>query len=51
MAKIPFPFSHTLSTMPLQLLHYDVWRPSSVASFQGYANYVNFVSDVSDVLN
>ncbi|PKU86178.1 Retrovirus-related Pol polyprotein from transposon TNT 1-94 [Dendrobium catenatum] len=45
--KLPFTSSISRSSSVLQLIHSDVWGPSSVISLQGYKYYIIFVDDFS----
>jgi histone deacetylase 1/2 len=44
--QLPYSTSHHVSTMPLELIHSDVWGPA-IASSGGYKYYVSFVDDYS----
>jgi histone deacetylase 1/2 len=44
--QLPYTASHRVSTMPLELIHSDVWGPA-IASSGGYTYYVSFVDDYS----
>jgi histone deacetylase 1/2 len=44
--QLPYNVSHRVSTMPLELVHSDVWGPA-VASSGGFKYYVSFVDDYS----
>ena len=44
--QLPYNLSHHVSTMPLELIHSDVWGPA-IASSGGYKYYVSFVDDYS----
>jgi histone deacetylase 1/2 len=44
--QLSYTASHRVSTMPLELIHSDVWGPA-VASSGGYKYYVSFVDDYS----
>lgn len=43
--KLPFPVSYTAATAPFQLIHSDVWGPTSVPSFGGFHYYICFIDD------
>jgi histone deacetylase 1/2 len=44
--QLPYNLSNRVSTMPLELVHSDVWGPA-VASSGGFKYYVSFVDDYS----
>jgi histone deacetylase 1/2 len=44
--QLPYTLSHCVSTMPLQLIHSDVWGPA-IASSGGFKYYVSFIGDYS----
>ena len=44
---LPFNTSKSMSTDIFNLIHYDVWRPSSVSSIGGSQYFVIFVGDYS----
>ena len=44
---LPFNTSESMSTDIFNLIHYDVWRPSSVSSIGGSQYFVIFVGDYS----
>ena len=44
---LPFNTSESMSTDIFNLIHYDVWRPSSVSSIGGSRYFVVFVGDYS----
>lgn len=46
-SKLPFSSSHSTTTKPLELIHSDVWGPSSLASICGFKYYVIFIYDFS----
>ncbi|KAI0527296.1 hypothetical protein KFK09_002895 [Dendrobium nobile] len=45
--KLPFDRSVTHTTKPLELLHSDVWGPSSVTTKQGFRYYLLIIDDYS----
>jgi GAG-pre-integrase domain len=45
--RLPFPTSDTIASVLLQLIHCDVWGPSSVVSNLGYRYYVMFTDHFS----
>jgi hypothetical protein len=45
--KQPFVSSKTISTKPLEIIHYDLWGPSPVVSHQGHKYYVLFTDHFS----
>ena len=47
MSALPFNKSTSISTSPFQLVHTDLWGPSSVATKGGSVYYVSFVDDYS----
>jgi histone deacetylase 1/2 len=44
--QLPYTLSHRVSTMPLQLIHSDVWGPA-IGSSGGFKYYVSFIGDYS----
>jgi histone deacetylase 1/2 len=44
--QLPYTASHRVSTMPLDLIHSDVWG-KAIASSGGYQYYVSFIDDYS----
>lgn len=44
---LPFKLSDSRANTPLQLIHTDLWGPSSVQSVLGYKYYVQFLDDFS----
>ena len=44
---LPFNISESMSTNIFDLIHYDVWGPSSVSSISGSRYFVVFVNDYS----
>ena len=44
--QLPYNASHRVPSMPLELIHSDVWGPA-IASSGGYKYYVSFVDDYS----
>jgi histone deacetylase 1/2 len=44
--QLPYTASHRVSTMPLELIHSDVWGKAIVSS-GGYQYYVSFIDDYS----
>jgi hypothetical protein len=44
--QLPYTSSHHVSTMPLELIHSDVWGPT-IASSGGFKYYVSFIDDYS----
>ncbi|PKU68032.1 Retrovirus-related Pol polyprotein from transposon TNT 1-94 [Dendrobium catenatum] len=45
--KLSFDRSSNKTTIPLELIHSDVWGPSPIPSHQGFKYYVIFVDDFS----
>ncbi|KAJ1699274.1 hypothetical protein LUZ63_007786 [Rhynchospora breviuscula] len=43
--KLPFSSSQSVTSAPLQLIHTDLWGPSSVVSNNGNRYYVHFIDD------
>lgn len=43
--RLPFPISQSRSSRPFEIVHSDVWGPSSLESFDGYRFYVTFIDD------
>ncbi|KAJ0045830.1 hypothetical protein Pint_05247 [Pistacia integerrima] len=41
------PPTQSRATCPLQLVHFDIWGPSPVTSFNNYRYYVCFIDDFS----
>jgi histone deacetylase 1/2 len=44
--QLPYTSSYRVSTMPLELIHSDVWGPT-IASSGGFKYYVSFIDDYS----
>ncbi|KAK9132644.1 hypothetical protein Scep_012172 [Stephania cephalantha] len=44
---LPFPRSVTNACKPSDLIHTDIWGPSSVPSVEGYTYYIHFIDDFS----
>ena len=44
---LPFILSNTKATTPFELIHSDVWGPTSISSFNGFRYYICFVDDYS----
>ncbi|TQE01264.1 hypothetical protein C1H46_013171 [Malus baccata] len=44
-AKLPFLFPANKTVHPLEVIHSDVWGPSSTVSIEGYKFYVSFVDE------
>jgi hypothetical protein len=44
--QLPYNASHHVSTMPLELIHFDVWG-KAIASSGGYQYFVSFIDDYS----
>ena len=42
--QLPYSTSYHVTTVPLELIHSDVWGPA-IASSGGYKYYVSFVDD------
>jgi transposase InsO family protein len=47
MTQLPFPHSTSTTHFPLELVHSDVWGPSSITSINGTRYFVIFVDDFS----
>ena len=43
--KLPFTLSEKSTTAPFQLIHSDLWGPTTVPSFVGFRYYICFVDD------
>ncbi|KAM2656151.1 hypothetical protein EV1_011694 [Malus domestica] len=43
--KLPFVFPANKTVIPLEVIHSDVWGPSSTVSVEGYKYYVTFVDE------
>ena len=43
--RLSFPISKSRATLPFEIVHSDVWGPSSHESFDGYRFYVTFIDD------
>lgn len=41
--KFPFPDSQNTYSQPLELIHSDVWGPTTVTSSNGFSYYVHFI--------
>ncbi|KAF8394586.1 hypothetical protein HHK36_020800 [Tetracentron sinense] len=46
-SRLPFQLSDSISQYPLELVHTDVWGPSSITSINGAKFYVTFIDDFS----
>ncbi|PRQ16309.1 putative RNA-directed DNA polymerase [Rosa chinensis] len=46
-SKLPFVNSSCTTTAPLQIIHSDVWGPTSILSVSGFKYYVLFIDDWS----
>jgi histone deacetylase 1/2 len=44
--QLPYTLSHHVSTMPLELIHSNVWGPA-IASSGGFKYYVSLIDDYS----
>jgi GAG-pre-integrase domain len=45
---LPFSYSSSITSSPLELIHSDVWGPSPLNSSHGYKYYVTFIDDFSN---
>ncbi|MDV3193968.1 MAG: DDE-type integrase/transposase/recombinase, partial [Sweet potato little leaf phytoplasma] len=43
--SLPFKLSNSHTSAPLELIHCDLWGPSSVSSSSGYNYYISFVDN------
>ena len=43
--RLPFPISNSRATQPFEIVHSDIWGPSSLESFDGYRFYITFIDD------
>jgi hypothetical protein len=44
-SALPFNRSISVSSSPFDLIHYDVWGPSSIATKGGSRYYISFIDD------
>ena len=47
--RVPFPISNTRSTTPFELIHSDIWGPSSILNISGARWFVTFIDDCTRV--
>ena len=48
-SQLSFPLTMHRSSVPLELIHIDIWSPTPITSHTGHRYYIHFLDDFSKI--